>query len=135
MLIESVGHLRWSPGRLVLEVDPGIVEVARALVPRYVRLNRQKFAPHITVIRHEKPEVEARLLAHPRWGGAREGAEVEFRYSPLVDFDETYYWLRAWSSKLEDIREELGLARSDWYTEPPDHAHCFHVTIGNCKEI
>ena len=135
MRFESVGYLRWSPGRLVLEVDPGIVEVARALVPKHIRLNRQKYAPHITVIRHLKAEEEAWLLAHPRWGGTREGEEVAFTYSPEVQIDETYYWLNAWSSRLEDVREELGLPRSDWYTEPPDHSHCFHATIGNTKSV
>ena len=82
-----------------------------------------------------KAEEEAWLLAHPRWGGTREGEEVAFTYSPEVQIDETYYWLNAWSSRLEDVREELGLPRSDWYTEPPDHSHCFHATIGNTKSV
>lgn len=111
-------------------MDPSIVQAARALVPRYVRLNQQKFAPHLSVIRHEPPEVNK----HPRWG-AREGESVAFRYSPEVAVGEVYYWLPVWSERLEAIRMELGLPPTDWYTKPPDLAHPFHCTIGNLKGV
>jgi hypothetical protein len=125
---ESQGVLRASfeKGlyRLALDVDPGIVEVARALVPRTVRLNRTRFAPHISVVRG--PTIG------PAWG-RHDGEVVVFRYSTFVYADETYFWLKAESPRLREVRVELGLAAMDWYCRPPDDDDCFHITIANQK--
>lgn len=125
---ESHGVLRASfeKGlyRLALDVDPGIVEVARALVPRSVRLNRTRFAPHISVVRG--PTIGS------AWG-RHDGEVVAFRYSTHVYNDEVYFWLKAESARLREVRVELGLASMDWYCRPPDDDDCFHCTIGNQK--
>ena len=42
--------------------------------------------------------------------------------------DGVYYWLNVYSTRLEDIREELGLKRL------PGSFEAFHITIGNNKE-
>jgi len=129
-LFSAVAILRYSTTnteyRLVAEVDMGIVDVYRALVPRAVRLNRQKYAPHMTVVRREVPP---NLSA---WG-CHEGKLVDFQYHGYVYFDHTYYWLGAYAPGLEEIRQELGLPRTSWVTESPDAGTPFHVTIGNVK--
>lgn len=55
----SEGFLRYSHADnkywLVVDVDSGIVDVARALVPKSIRLNKTKYSPHITVVRNEIP--------------------------------------------------------------------------------
>jgi hypothetical protein len=111
---------------LVVDVDPEIVEYARSLVPKAVRLNRQKYAAHITVVRNEVPPNMAAWRAH-------EGEIVQFEYSPNVYNDQLYYWLGATCPRLREVRVELGLAEWSEFTRPPDMADLFHITIGNLK--
>jgi hypothetical protein len=118
----TVGH------KLVLVIDPGIAETYRALIPKVVRLNRPKFAPHISVIRKEPvPKVE-------RWG-KHDGERVAFEYEPVIYNDETYYWLRCYSPRLIEVRRELGLEYLSELARPPDLADCFHTTIANTKAV
>lgn len=123
---DSVGVLRasYSDGlyRLALEVDPGIVDVARALVPKHIRLARQRYAPHISVVREENPGPLS-----------LEGLKVPFTYCPEVVPGEVYYWLRAESPELRVLRASLGLPLMAWYNYPPDLEDCFHITVGNTK--
>lgn len=56
------------------------------------------------------------------------GERVPFIYGNEIKSDGTYYWIDAYSERIEDIREELGL-------------HIFrvgyrryHITLGNTKE-
>jgi hypothetical protein len=110
--------------KLVLEVDPGIVDLARALVPKAVRLNRQKFAPHATVVRDEPGHLALSPFHEVR---------VEFEYESEVRNNNVYYWLNLHCPRLNAIRVELGLPFWNWACRPPDNQDCFHITIGNCK--
>lgn len=122
----SVGPLRYTnEPKLNVEVDPEIVRLARALLPKAVRLNRGRYAPHITVIRNEAVKSDL-------WG-AYEGVFVEFEYEPFVYSTDTYYWLRVFSSALTKIRTDLGLPESSEWSRGPDGFESFHVTIGNLK--
>ena len=126
-LRSSVGALRYHEGpKLNVEVDPEIVRLARALVPKATRLNHTRYAPHITVVRNED-------VPKPELWGRHEGLFVEFEYEPHVYNDDTYYWLRVWSPVLGQIRTELGLPESSHWTRAPDGFESFHVTIGNTK--
>ena len=117
-----VGH------KLIVSIDPGIAETYRALVPKAVRLQRGKFAPHISVIRKEPiPNLDL-------WG-KHEGALIAFEYEPHVYNDEMYYWLRCYSPALIAIRRELGLDDLSELARPPDLADCFHTTLGNTKSV
>lgn len=130
MLIQSEGTIEISisldgTSRLVLLVDPEITALARALTPKSIRLNKQRFAPHITVVRAEGAfSFRSMSLA---------GKTIPFEYDPEVQVGEVYYWLNVYSPQLQGIRVWLGLSPSDWYTKPPDGAECFHTTIGNLK--
>jgi hypothetical protein len=129
-MIESTGVLRYSRPedrfKLVVEIDQAIALFYRALVPRSVRLNPTRYAPHITVVRDEiPPNLEA-------WG-KYEGHDLRFEYEPLVQRGEVYYWLNVFSDRLRSIRQELGLPPTSHLTRPPDDADCFHSTIGNLK--
>ncbi len=125
---DSTGILRYthdSTGhKLIVEVDPGIVAVARALTP--VGLNHQKYAPHISVIRHEVP-IDLTL-----WG-LNDGLPINFEYNPFVHDDGKYYWVNAMSAELELLRLGLGLPRTSVQSRPPDSRPVFHITIGNLK--
>jgi hypothetical protein len=133
MLCVSSGPLRYSRlenggFKLVLEVDPEIPRLARALIPKAVRLNQPRFAPHITVVRNEVPKRE-------RYWGRLEGRTIYFTYSPVVCVGEVYFWLRVFCTPLNKLREELGLPHSSEWSRPPDGSECFHTTIGNTKPI
>jgi hypothetical protein len=124
---DSTGRVVVTPGerKLHVVVDPAIADYARALVPkaRRVRLNKPRFAPHITVIRNEEWACNPDL----------DGIEVQFRYDPLVVPGEVYWWLRAWSPDLLQLRVREGLPELSDLCRPPDMEDCFHITIGNTK--
>lgn len=127
----SIGNLRYSQAdygyKLIVEVDQGISEYHRALLPKWIDSNRQKYPAHISVVRHEVP---------PNLGlwGSHEGEEVEFNYTHEIFFGQVYCWLNVFCKKLEQIRLELGLPVSSQYTRPPNgYLKCFHLTLGNFK--
>lgn len=132
-LLSAIGTLSYSYSlsygyKLIVNVDPEIVSVLRRLAPKYLRLNPQKYAPHISVVRKEIP---GNL---DEWG-KYEGQPVEFNYSTFVYNDETYYWIRAYSDRLKEIRVGLGCRSWSELTRPPSGEDCFHITIGNTKTI
>lgn len=132
-LFHAVGVLRYSipkiGHKLVAEIDRDIGDYYFRLIPLYKNVNRQMYAPHISVVRHETPV----NLEH--WG-KYEGQEIEFTYSNRIHHGKVYYWLNAFSKRLEEIRLELGLPVSSQYTRPPDgFVKCFHITLANIKEI
>ena len=128
VLHRSRGALRYSenPYRLIVEVDPEIVAYYRSLIPKSIVLNKQKYPPHISVVRHETPVVM------DMWG-AYDGKLVGFQYSNLIRHGVVYYWIDAFSRVLQQIRIELGLPPMNDITKPPDHRSCFHITVGNIK--
>lgn len=112
--------------RLVLEADPGLALLARSLAPKAARLQPGRYAPHVTVVRHEIPPQTA------AWG-RHEGEEIEFEYDPFVFDDGTYFWVQVRCPRLEEVRIELGLPPMSTWTRPPDLADTFHLTVGNAK--
>jgi len=110
--------------RIVLEVDLEIVNFARALVPKYYKLNRQKYSPHISVVRESFPIKNISQFS---------GETVMFTYDFDIVCGDVYWWLYAESARLRELRLELGLPELDWYNRPPDNKDCFHITIGNQK--
>lgn len=133
MLYKSSGKLRYSHHegavgfKLILEVDPGIASLYRALIPKHVGLNHTRYDPHISVVRREQ-------TVNMDYWGKYEGEEVEFEYDTEVHHGKVYWWLNAFSTRLEEIRVELGLPISSEYTRPPDgYEKVFHITLGNTK--
>lgn len=129
-MIRSSGTLSYSAGepfRLVVDVDQGLVDMYRALVPPYVRLRRQRWPAHITVVRNEP------ILCRGPWA-AHQGATVEFEFDPVVAHDLTYHWLNVTCPRLSELRIELGLTPSSALTRPPDGSEFFHITLGNTRE-
>jgi hypothetical protein len=130
-LFKSYGTLEYSvlpQVRLVANIDPEIAAYYRALIPKYVSFAKPLYVPHVSVIRKEIPTV---LDA---WG-KYEGERVELFYDPYIFFGKVYCWLRVFSPRFEDIREELGLTRHSNITRPPDEQPCFHSTIANFKHL
>lgn len=134
VLFESSGILRYSYTeeygyKLVLEVDKGIADFYRSLIPKWIKVNSQMYAPHISVVRKEVP-------ANLDVWGKYEGEIINFLYENQVNNGIIYYWLNAFCIRLEKIRIELGLPVSSQYTLPPEgFTKCFHITIANEKKI
>lgn len=122
----SRGTVQVFPEKLVLEVDPEIVRLTRALLPPMWRttFRPQRYEPHITISREEVlPPIAVSL----------HGSEVEFSYDPEPVLGELYAWLRVESETLLVIRTSLGLPPSSPLSRPPDGEEVFHITLGNRK--
>ena len=133
MLHKSKGTLRYSYHegdvgfKLILEVDPGITSFYCSLIPKHITLNPQRYAAHISVVRKEQS-------VNMNYWGLYEGQQVEFEYETYIYHGKVYWWLNAFSTRLEEIRLELGLPVTSEYTRPPDgFVKCFHITLGNTK--
>jgi hypothetical protein len=126
----STGILRYSenPYKLIVEVDPEIVRYYRALVPKWISLNRQKHAAHISVVRKEIP-------VNLQFWRKYEGQKIDFMYDGVVCWGKVYYWLCAYSDAITNVRLELGLTPTTVLSRPPDGKECFHITIGNLKSV
>ena len=131
IMFTSRGTLRFSIEANLyiarLNVDPQIVYYYRSLVPKSVRLNRQKFTTHVSVVR------ELNLPLINSWDQHKD--EIEFHYDPYVFAGDTYWWINVQCEQLHELRLNLGLERDCWYTRPPDLAEAFHITIGNTKSL
>ena len=136
---QSTGKIRYGNNHAVLDLDSKnwreMYRYYRALVPKYLRMQPQMYDPHITFVRGYKGLGDEAELIEPidpdlkkEFWGKYEGEVVPFEYDPELKTDGTMWWLDAFSKRLEDIREELGLSKM---REPYDS---FHITIGNAKE-
>ncbi len=117
---------------LVAEVDQGIVEFYRSLIPKYLGVNKPRYKAHITVVRSYK-EVPKDFTAWKK----HQGETINFKYNSYIhnntnQDNKMYYWLNALSIDLEDIREELGLTNQFFNDElPKGYKKFFHITLGN----
>lgn len=129
MLYYSVGTLSYSPNKLILSIDPGINNFYRSLIPRWIPLNSQMYPPHISVVRKEIPK-------SMEFWGVSEGEQIEFGYSPIIQWGTMYYWLDCYSRRLEEIREQLGLPLATQYPCLREgFRKTFHTTLGNVKVL
>lgn len=129
-LLVTEGSLRYGDNcRLVVEVDPDLANFYRSLVP--FPCQRPRYPPHVTVVRaglETPPNLEA-------WG-RYEGQSVRIAYDPFIRWGATYLWLNVWCDQLKKIREELGLEPlSEWCLPPGGAFACFHMTLGNMKNL
>lgn len=117
------GLLSYGPkleARIVL--SDNLVEYYRQLIPPSIKPNGSRYAPHLTIVRHNiefPPNMEV-------WGKYTEEI-VQFKYEPTLLFEEKYVYLKVYSDRIGEIREELGL------TQFRIGFDCYHLTIGNYK--
>ena len=123
-MFRSRGTLRYYESWAVVYIDPEIAKYYRSQLPQSLEFNVPKYPPHITVVRKDREIV----LDQSLWN-AYGGEVVEFTYEHTVCSDDKYFWLKAYSKRIEEIRIELGLPRiRNGFTE-------FHVTIANTKGL
>ena len=138
-LFRSVGTLHYDhvPGygyRLVLNIDKGIGLFYKSLIPKWFQVNGQRHDPHISIVRNEIPvNLEA-------WG-KYEGEKIEFLYDSYLFKGTKYWWLDCFSTRLEEIREELGLSidssalPAGYRTPLEGFRKVFHTTVANHKDL
>ena len=133
-MLTSHGKLHYddTDGHWVtLYVDQDLSNYYRSFIPKHERVVRPRWDAHITVVRGGidfPPKISY-------WGNY-EGEIVEFIYDSYPLNGNGYYWVNAWSKRLEAIRSELGLANVSKYAlRPTGYEKTFHITIGRYDEV
>jgi hypothetical protein len=104
-------------------IDPQLIKYYRSLVPHAKYVKPPMNDSHVSIVRiFEKP------LDKDAWGRYNK-EEIEVMYDPYINFDDTYFWLDAWSDEIGYIRRSLGLP-----TFRDSHPYSYHITIGNLKD-
>jgi hypothetical protein len=128
----SSGKLLYSNDggyKLIVELEQDIANYYYSLIPKYYRIQKPRYKPHITVVRIGV-EVPVNLQY---WNKYHENI-ITFRYGTEINYDNNYYWISVWSTELERIRRELGLSDSSRFLIPPTgFKKNFHCTIANTK--
>lgn len=104
-MFSSEGVLKYfiideSNYKLTLLVDTEIARYYRNFVPKSQKCRPGRYAPHITVVRNERP------LNMKKWG-LYENKVISFEYEPYIWYDETYWWLNCHSSFLKKQEKNL----------------------------
>lgn len=127
-MYESTGTLKYFTQSASVLIDPDIYFYYRSLIPQAKRPpNGQRYPAHISVVRRQKP-------TNPSVWGKYEGRLVKFHYENVVRFGTIYCWLNVYSTELEEIVNELGLPPPNPIYNP-DGRRCFHITLGNFKDL
>lgn len=111
-LFTSVGIVKNHNTKLIVEIDEEISNYYFKLIPKYLGVQRQKFKPHISILRKAHDDFHK-----------YDGSEVVFEYTNYIYRDEIYFWLNVFSNQIKKIRDELGLETN----------YPFHITLGNVK--
>jgi|688.fasta_scaffold08426_15 hypothetical protein len=129
-MFESQGIIHYGPDiRLIAEIDQGIGDFYRSLIPKYYYAKSLRYKSHITIVRTGK-ETPTNL---DLWG-RHEGRQITFQYDSYIHFDGVMFWLDAYSQEIGEIRQELGLPE---YRD--DRAYggvlrtAYHISIANVK--
>lgn len=126
MIHSSQGILEYGPGiKVAVMVDKDIGKYYRKLLPKYYYAQPPMYSPHITVVRTDK-ETPKNMDVWNKYAGE----VISFTYDNEVKTDGTYFYLRAYSDRVGDIREELGLPR---FRFNDLEKNSYHITIGNSK--
>lgn len=118
------GKVTYYNDYCVAYVDNELAKYYRSMIPKSIRITKQKYDSHLTIVR-KGAEFPKKL---ENWG-IHDGQEIEIWYNPVVETCGTYFWLRAISPEVEQIRSELGLPK--YRFDAPDAS--YHITIGNTK--
>lgn len=115
--------------QMYVELPDDFCDYARTLIPKAMKPNRPRHAPHITVVRKETVVIDPVSTEWKRW----DGQNVIFYYHPCIAYDDTYAWHPVESADLIVVRKLLGLEETTQYTRPPDGNAPFHITVANFK--
>ena len=117
----SIGYFNFRNNALVIETDPELSRLYQFLLSKEVEnFNIPIHNPHITVLSYSE---------NCKYDNSLQGQEIEFEYTPCVNFDNGYYFIPVFSQYIMFFRISLGL--------PPlfDSIKGLHITIANTKNI
>ncbi len=117
-----------NPFKLILQVDSGLADFYRSLIPKYLHVKPPMFEPHVSIIRNTIAPLNMNV-----WD-KYQGKSIDFKYEAYIYNDELYYWLNVICPELEYIRKELGMEPYGDVTLSPDGQHLYHVTLANLKK-
>jgi hypothetical protein len=132
---DGFARIFYSPKRLgtyvspnwwcIAEADPNIYKYYAKLFQYAThgveRLDRCKWAAHITIVRNEQPLAYAEHL----WERFA-GRDLWFRVYTTMETNGFYYWMPVYCPGGITLRKELGL--------PPQPKAPFHLTVGHARE-
>lgn len=117
---QTTGRVQCYTNWMILWLDDEIGRYYRALCPKHFYVNLPMNKTHISVVRKFELPDKTNWLSF-------DGLQLTIEYEPIVCWDNTYYWLNAFSPEIVKIREALSLSQYlGNYT-------CQHITIGNTK--
>lgn len=135
MWFETTGQLKYFDNKLIVQLDQGIVDFYLSLIPKSLRVTRQKYPAHISVVRKQIPP-------NMEFWRKYESETVPILYGNTIYNGQIYFWLNAFSLRLDEIRKELGfLINPDNPAEnlegidrpDGDYQRIYHITLGNLK--
>ena len=139
-MFKSTGNIKYQNERFFVSVDEELSKYYISQIP--TKLNRQKYAPHITIAKITKSQLSKLCLSDfykkyfPKSNSNDDvliGKLILFEYDHFVFNNETYYWLNVYSKELTEFIERFDLELIGDIWMPPDGTKCFHITLGNLK--
>ena len=138
-MFTSFGQITYVNDWFTISVDEDLSRYYLKQIP--LKLNRQKYKPHITIAKINKLDLNKLCLfdIYERFFPNQNimkndisiGKLIEFQYDHYVFNNEIYYWLNAYSKELTEFRSKIDSLADIWM--PPDGTKCFHITLGNLK--
>ena len=138
-LFSSTGYLKYQNERFIVSVDEDLSRYYISQIP--LKINKQKYAPHITVAKISKTELKKLCLSdiYKKFFPNQNiflnevsiGKIIKFDYNHYIFNNEIYFWLNAYSDELNEFRSRIDSLSDIWM--PPDGSKCFHITLGNLK--
>ena len=129
-MFESTGRLIYDPhARIkqdkwwaIVKTDEGIIEYYKKQIRDHFDLKFEKtvWGSHISAIRGEEPLKKELWNKYPK-------EKISFTYSNRIYRKHYFFCVDAYSERLEQIREELGLSKLPKFG--------FHLTIGRIDKL
>lgn len=117
LIYDPYARIKQEPWWCILKTDEELVRYYQSQIKQHydVEFEKTVWGSHISVIRGTAP------VAGANWGRYK-NEKIEFTYDNEVYRTHWFLCVRAYSKRLEEIREELGL--------PKTPKHGFHITVG-----
>ena len=117
LIYDPYARIKQAPYWLILKTDEELVRYYKSMLMQKYDLNFEKtvWGSHISVIRGSVPK-------HPNQWKKHQNEVIDFEYTNRIYRVHSFFCIDAYSKRLEEIRQELGL--------PPTPKAGFHITVG-----
>lgn len=117
LIYDPYARIKQAPYWLILKTDEELIRYYKAMLMQIYDLSFEKtvWGSHISVIRGTPPPNKQQWKKY-------QNEIITFEYTNRVYRAHSFFCVDAYSSRLEEIRTELGL--------PPTPKTGFHITIG-----